>query len=117
MNQEELERFAAKNAPMPDGLDVPEQYLFLALRGLYLAYRAGGMGKAQAKQEKTKVMETYKDLALKWKIVQQHMRMLRTVQKYEGSIRESGCEVCRGLYRALCGLEVHGGTGGKNNDT
>ena len=105
MKQEELERSAAKNAPMPDGLEVPEQYLFLALRGLYLAYRFGGMEKTQAKQEKTKVLDTYKDLCLKWNIVQQHMRMLRAVQKYEGSIRESGCEVCRGLYRALCGLE------------
>lgn len=110
MNQEQLERLAAKNAPLPDGLDVPQQYMFLSLRSLYALYHASGIDKEQAKQEKTRILDQYKDFDLKWRIAQQHMQMLRAVQKYEWSIKESGCEVCKGLYRALCGLEEHNGT-------
>ena len=32
MTGKEIEVLAAKNAPLPDGLDVPERYLFLCLR-------------------------------------------------------------------------------------
>lgn len=35
MTGKEIEVLAAKNAPLPDGLDVPERYLFLCLRPLY----------------------------------------------------------------------------------
>lgn len=105
MKQEELERMAAKSAPMPDGLRVPEQYLFLAMRALYTVYQYGSIKRDQAKQEKTKILKDYEDFVLKWKIVSQHMQMLRAVQRYEGSIRESGCDICEGLYRALCGLD------------
>ena len=41
MTGKEIEVLAAKNAPLPDGLDVPERYLFLCLRSLYAQFRAG----------------------------------------------------------------------------
>ncbi len=114
MKLDALERAAAKNVPMPDGLEMPEQYLFLSMRGLYLAYRTGGVAKEQAKREKTAIIEIYECFALQYKIMQQHMRMLRTVQKYSDRIKDSGCDVCKGLYRALCGLpEDNGGCGMK----
>lgn len=104
MDHKELERQAAKNAPLPDGLAMPEQYLFMALRSLYQTYRLGGLEKVQAKQEKTKIMETYQNFDLQWRIAQHHIRLLRVVQKYEDCIKGSGCDVCQNLYRALCGL-------------
>lgn len=104
MKQEQLERLAAKNAPIPDGLDVPQQYLFLSLRSLYALYHTGGIGKEQAKREKTCILEQYKDFDLKWRIAQQHMGMLRAVQKYSDRIKDSGCGTCKALFRVLCGL-------------
>lgn len=105
-NQKELELLAVKNAPLPEGLEYPEQFLFLQLRSVYASYHTGQLSKEQAKNEKTNILEAYKTFELQYKIGQQNMAMLRSVQKYQGSIGESGCPVCKNLYRALCGLKV-----------
>lgn len=52
----ELERQAANGEPLPDGLTLEDQLLFLSLRNLYKAYRNGFIGKENATAEKGKLM-------------------------------------------------------------
>lgn len=105
MTLKELEQLAAKGAPIPDGLTIAQECVFLELRALYGAYRSKLVPKAQAKQEKGLILHRYEDLALKERAMNKHMGMLRMVQRYEMEIQHSGCNACKKLYRALCGLE------------
>jgi hypothetical protein len=105
MTEKEIEVLAAKNAPLPDGLDVPERYLFLCLRSLYAQFRAGTVDRQQAKREKTEIVSGYESFRLRWKITQQDMRILREVQLTGDYYRKDGCPKCRELYDRLCGVE------------
>lgn len=104
MKTEDIEKLASKNAPMPDKLTPPEMFLFLNLRAVYSTWRAGVIATAQAKNEKNKIMNQYNELKLWHMIYIQQSAMLRNVQRYSDKIGMSGCDVCKGLYNALCGI-------------
>lgn len=55
----ELERAAMKGEALPKGLSLAEQGYFLALRTLYAAYRKGVVSKAEASEEKKRLIEAY----------------------------------------------------------
>jgi hypothetical protein len=99
---QELEKLAARNAPIPDGLGVAETYLFLTLRALYGAYRMQLVGRAQAKKEKVAIYGQYERFCLDLRVCDHQAEILRAVQ--HSGIYENGCAQCRQLYDTLCGI-------------
>lgn len=53
------ERLAMKNEPIPDGLDLTDQKMYLSLAILYLRYHAGRVSRETAAEEKKKLMRSY----------------------------------------------------------
>lgn len=53
------ERLAMTGAPMPDGLEMPEQMLYQALANLYGRFRANWTNKETATNEKRKIADAY----------------------------------------------------------
>jgi hypothetical protein len=72
MTPEELETIAAQGNEMPDGLDVPEQLLFLTMRELYSNFKNGVVNRERAKREKQRIMVAYGQLQNKNKVIEQH---------------------------------------------
>ena len=64
MTTDELERIASTDAEMPEGLELPEQLLFLTLRELYRNYHSGAVNRDRAKREKQRIYVAYKGLVL-----------------------------------------------------
>lgn len=60
MTPREIEISALHGDELPDGLNAPEQCLFLALRQLYRDYRAKAIDKNQAQREKQRILESFK---------------------------------------------------------
>lgn len=54
------EKIAIAGGEMPDGLEYPDQILFLELRMLYDQYSKGFMDRASATREKRKLLDTYR---------------------------------------------------------
>ena len=61
----ELEQAAMKGKDMPDGLSMPEQFLFQALSYLYARFRAGQIDRERGGAEKKKIMYQYRMLSEK----------------------------------------------------
>ena len=59
MDFAELERLAAHETPMPEGISLSAQAAYLALRALYREYHRGGVGKEQAAAEKRLIRKEY----------------------------------------------------------
>lgn len=59
MSEHDLEKLAAKNAPMPEGLDAAEQILYQSLTLLHRRYRQGMMDSAAAKRERYEIIKQY----------------------------------------------------------
>lgn len=54
------ERLAMAGEEMPDGLEYPDQIMFLELRLLYRQYKEGIIDRAIAAKKKKKLLETYR---------------------------------------------------------
>ena len=54
------EKIAMSSGEMPDGLEYPDQILFLELRMLYDQYNKGFLDRAAATREKRRLLETYR---------------------------------------------------------
>ena len=55
------EKIAMAGGEMPDGLEYPDQILFLALRMLYDQFKKGIVDKATATREKKQLLEEYQN--------------------------------------------------------
>lgn len=60
MDINKLDLLAEKSKKMPEDLLLHEQGYFIAARGLYSQYAAGEISLAQAREEKTKVIQLYR---------------------------------------------------------
>ncbi len=54
------EKIAMAGGEMPEGLEYPDQVLFLQLRMLYDQYKKGIIDKAAATREKKRLLESYR---------------------------------------------------------
>lgn len=59
MNQIQLEKLAARNGPMPEGLNGAEQILYQGLCLLHKRYGAGQIDTAAAHREKIEMLQAY----------------------------------------------------------
>ena len=59
MTPDEIERLAAKDQPMPDGLAPPQVMLFQTFAALYIRYRLRAIDSNEAKESKRKILSAY----------------------------------------------------------
>lgn len=102
---EQLERLAASDEEMPDGLAMPEQLLFLTLRELYKNFRSGTVNRERAKREKSRIIVAYQGLTSEYAVVEQHLSIRKRLTKNIGDIYKCGCQNCRKLINVFNGVD------------
>ena len=105
MTPEELERLAAADSEMPEGLEMPEQLLYLTLRTLYQNFRSGAVNRDRAKREKSRILVAYGDLQSKHKVTKFHNEIHKRLQNNVCELYKCGCEHCRKLINIFTGID------------
>jgi hypothetical protein len=105
MTTDEIERLAASLEEMPDGLDTPDQMLFLVLRELYGNFRSGYVNRERAKREKSRIYVAYYELKNQYTVMEQHLGIRRRLQNTIGDVYQCGCANCRKLLNVFVGID------------
>lgn len=95
MNPEQIEIHAMHNEPLPNGLELPEQLLFMAFRWLHQGVRIGALTREQAHTEKTQLLDQFTDW-MRWDAIYQDTCKMRV--ELAGIAREmtvNGCPICK----------------------
>lgn len=104
MTTNELERIAASGGEMPDGLELPEQLLFLTLRELYSNFRSGAVNRERASREKSRIYVAYQGLELEYKVTKQNQEIHKRLTHNIGDLYRCGCPNCRKLIDIFTGV-------------
>lgn len=102
---EDLERLAAKNAAMPEGLKAEDIFYFLAVRSLYHSYSLNLISADKAKAEKVHILEERKQLKFKRELFDHTAEMNMKLDLLMCDINKNGCERCKQFVRVYTGLE------------
>lgn len=105
MTTDEIERLAANDSEMPDGLAMPEQLLFFTLRELYGNFRSGIVNRDRAKREKSRIYVAYYGLNNDYKATEQHLQIRKRLSHSIGDVYQCGCENCRKLLNVFVGVD------------
>lgn len=103
MTVDEINILAAKQQPLPDGLLLPEQQLFISLRYLYREYYLKRISKEQAKIEKTKFINSFEKAMFKYRVYEEFNRKADVYAHNSHKIHDAGCEVCKLIESILNG--------------
>jgi len=103
MKLDELNHLAAKSEPIPDGLTLPEQWLYLSLRILYREYQSGVLTKEQAALEKRRLIEQYELMQLHHSAYQQATERSKQYSLLLVEAEKTGCDVCKKIVRIFDG--------------
>lgn len=103
MTVDEINVLAAKQQPMPDGLCLPEQQLFISLRYLYREYHLKRISKEQAKLEKAKFINSFEKAMFKYRVYEEFNRKADIYAHNSHRIKNTGCEVCKLIESILNG--------------
>lgn len=103
MTLEQIERLAMHNEPLPKGLNLPEQLLFLSFRSLYQSYRAGQITRERAHNEKVQLLSQFADW-IRWsEIYQDTCRMRVELSGMSKEVESGDCERCKRMMRIFDG--------------
>lgn len=107
----DFERAAMKGAEMPDGLDLPDQLAFLALRTLYAQYHDGKIDRETARAEKGRIAYRRDTWARALGNAQERARSSAELyRRAEGAAnryaKERTLENADALYKAVYGVTV-----------
>lgn len=89
------ERQASNGDEMPDGLEYPEQVLFLSLRMLYAQLRMGIIDRDTAVKEKRKLLKEYKSYKFVDQMGKQWVQVIKDTELARSAYRK-----CRTLENA-----------------
>ena len=98
------EKIAMAGGEMPDGLEYPDQILFLELRMLYDQFKKGIVDKAAATREKKRLLDEYRvyqfneQMGKEWVEIIKHIDLLASEYRKNPSI-EAADELLRAIYR------------------
>lgn len=82
MTPDEIERLAAKDQPMPDGLTPPQVMLYQTFAALYIRYRLRAIDNDEAKRLKRTILTAYK------RMDDEYNQFLTICKVYQQRIRE-----------------------------
>lgn len=104
------EREASRGAEMPDGLCLPDQMAYAALRSIYRDFHEKHMDREQAAREKRLIRREWEKAkegeAFERKLSDYHVRLRRAVEQAACKFRKDPTvENALGLCDALDGLE------------
>lgn len=105
MTTDELERLAAADAEMPDGLEMPEELLYLTLRTLYQNFRSGAVNRDRAKREKSRIYVAYNGLKTQYKATEEHIKIRERLSQNIGEVYQCGCANCRKILNIFIGID------------
>ena len=103
MTVDEINVLSAKQQPMPDGLCLPEQQLFISLRYLYREYHLKRITKEQAIQDKSKLINSFDKAIFKYRIYEEFNRKANIYAHNSHKIHDTGCVVCKLIESILNG--------------
>lgn len=99
----ELEKSAMRGGPMPDGLCLPDQALYQALRELYRCYRGCGISREDAKKEKSALLKSHAKLMQWYRIYQETAEMRNRLSAALVKVNKEGCECCQLVVKIFDG--------------
>ena len=103
MNPEQIEIHAMHNEPLPNGLELPEQLLFMAFRWLHQGVRIGALTREQAHTEKTQLLDQFTDW-MRWDAIYQDTCKMRVeLAGYSKKAELGSCERCKKLMKIFDG--------------
>lgn len=105
MSVDELERLAIKSTPMPEGLSLPEQWLYQAFRLLYKEYNAKIINREQAKIEKMQILKSFESAMLWYKIYKRSQEIQYKLSFLLAKMNKSECELCKKVAKIWTGIE------------
>jgi hypothetical protein len=99
---------AAKNGDeMPDGLEYPDQILFLQLRLLYKTFKMGVIDKATAVKEKKQLFTEYQAHKINWSMCDQWCEVIKRTELARAEFRKNpSMEAAERLVAAVEGKRI-----------
>ena len=89
----ELERLAIRGEPMPDGLNLTDQWVFQSLSLLYARYRAGFIGRDTGSREKGQILyqrdKEMRQREMDGKLILHHVELNRAMEAAQNAYRKS----------------------------
>lgn len=76
------EKQAMNGDPLPQGLEYPDQILYLGLRLLYKQYRIGLVSREQATEEKRQLLQEYEKMIYRHKMYLYRVELIKAVEIY-----------------------------------
>lgn len=83
------EKEAMYGLDMPDGLEQPDQLMFLCLRQLYGQKRAGFIDRSRAITEKSKLLEEYRVAKFRYDLWEQGTVLWKNIEAAAAAYRKS----------------------------
>lgn len=100
------EKEAMHGLNMPDGLEQPDQLMFLCLRQLYGQKRAGLIERNRAVLEKSKLLEEYRVAKFRYGLWEQGAALWKRIEAASSEYRRSpSVEAADKLLEAIYGVE------------
>lgn len=100
------EKEAMHGLDMPDGLEQPDQLMFLCLRQLYGQKRAGLIERNRAALEKSKLLEEYRVAKFRYGLWEQGAALWKRIEAASSEYRKSpSVEAADRLLEAIYGVE------------
>lgn len=99
----EIEKLAFQGEKLPGNYTLPEQLLFLSLRVLHGECRREEITKAQAVEEKARLVKQYEDAARWLAVYRQAVEIRNTMSWRFARIEKEGCPLCRELVQIFDG--------------
>ncbi len=82
------EQSAIRGDELPDGLDYPDQVLYLNLRTLYAQKRIGIIDRETAITEKKKLLDEYRAYQQNWKMADEWCEIIRSTELARAEFRK-----------------------------
>ena len=93
MDLDELERIAMRGGPMPDGLNLTDQWFFQSISLLYERYRAGFINREKGKKEKGQIVyQRDKEMRQRKcgdKLINHHVAQTKAVESAQNAYRKN----------------------------
>lgn len=83
------EQSAIRGDELPDGLDYPDQVLYLSLRTLYAQKRMGIIDRETAITEKKKLLDEYKAYQFNWSMAEEWTDLIKRTELARAEFRKN----------------------------
>lgn len=105
MTVDMIDAAARQNEPLSDSAGLSDRQLYHCLVMLYREYRVGIIDVVQAKREKQRLIDIYKNNALWERIFREHSRRMKEIGKLSNRAEHDGCPICKQMARIFDGRQ------------